>query len=345
MKGHVFAGAISWPRSACRRLGGFTLVELMVALTTGSVLLIGATTIYMQGRSTFRVTETFTRLQEDARFVLEAMEPDIRMASYFGLHSRPEYVQGRATPLEVVPAGLDVDGDCGVNWSINLAQPVDGDNNGYGWGGCPAWGDGAAAGADTLVVRRVAEDPVLAPDAGTLYLQSARFRESQLFVGPAVPAGFNSTTSASYRLITTGYYVSRSSDADASVPSLRRKTLIGTGTGPAVIDQELLPGVEDMQIEFGVDTDALETANRGSINRYVNPGDPIIDPTDPLFDANAQIIAVRVWLRIRADLAENGFFDDQNYIYADRDIGPLNDSFRRVLVSKTVFLRNARKMN
>lgn len=322
---------------------GFTLVELMVALAIGSVLLIGATTIYVQGRSTFRVTETVSRLQEDARYVIDTLEPDIRMASYFGLHSRPGRIKGRATPLEPVPPGLGVSDDCGTNWSINLVEFASGDNNGYGWNTCPAFGNGAQPDSDTLVIRRGAEDPDLVPASGTLYVQAARFQESQIFEGPIVPAGYNNVTSASYRLISNGYYVSQSSDADSTVPSLRMKTLVGTAAGPAVIDQEILPGVEDMQIQFGVDTDAVDTANRGSVNRYVNPGDPIIDPTDPLFDDDAEIIAVRIWLRIRSDLTENGFFDTTNYVYADQDVGPFNDSFRRIVVSKTIFLRNARQ--
>ena len=38
----------------------------------------------------------------------------------------------------------------------------------------------------------------------------------------------------------------------------------------------------------------------------------------------------------------NGFQDTTNYEYADQDVGPFNDAFRRVVVSKTVYLRNAR---
>lgn len=338
----LMSGPSADPRRQRRR--GFTLVELMVALATGSFLLIGATTIYMQGRTSFRVNETFARLQEDARYVLDTMEPDIRMASYFGLHARPERVAGRATPLQPVPPGLGVGSDCGVNWSINLSESIGGANGSYDWGGCAPYGAGARADADTLVIRRVAEDADFVPAAGTLYVQSARFRESQLFTGPAVPPGFAAASTASHRLVANGYYVSQSSDADAGLPSLRMKTLIGTAAGPRVDDVEILPGVEDMQVQFGVDTDLLDTTNRGSVNRYVNPGDPLIDPLDPLFDPNAQIIAVRIWLRIRADLAENGFIDDTNYVYADQDIAPINDNFRRIVVSKTIYLRNARKM-
>jgi type IV pilus assembly protein PilW len=328
-----------------RRLtSGFTLVELMVSLTIASFLMIGATTVYMQGRTTFRVTESISRLQEDARFALDTLEPDIRMTGYLGLRSRPDHVLGRATELQPTPAGLGVAGDCGPNWSINLDRLINGANNDYDWT-CAAFG-GEQPTADTLVIRRVAEDPDVVPAPGAMYVQSARFQDSQLFVGPVVPAGFAATTSASHRLVVNGYYVSQTSSISTPgnpIPSLRMKTLIGGPSGPQIEDREILPGVEDLQVQFGVDTDPIGTVNRGSVNRYVNPDDPIIDPNDAFFDPNAQIIAVRIWLRVRAERRENGFSDDNSYTYADQNVAPFNDAYRRVLVTKTIYLRNARK--
>jgi len=319
-------------------------VELMVSLTVSTFLLIGATTIYMQGRTTFQVAETLARIQEDALFVLDVMEPEIRMTNYFGMRARPDRIEGTATADDPVPMGLDVADDCGVNWSIDLEDEVSGTNNDYDWVGCPAFGDGAQPNSDTLVIRRTAEDSTAVPVTGTMYVQSARFRDGEIFVGPTVPTEFTGTGSASYQLITQGFYVSQSSDNNNALPSLRSKTLVGSAAGPVVVDQEILSGVEDMQVQFGVDTDAIGAANRGSINRYVNPDDPIIDPDDPAFIADAQILAVRIWFRIRAERAENGFSDDANYVYADQDVGPFNDGFRRILISKTVFLRNSRRI-
>jgi type IV pilus assembly protein PilW len=323
------------------RHAGMTLIELMVALAIGSFLMIGAVTVFMQSRTTFRVNESVARLQENARFVLDAIEPDIRMANYFGLTTRSSKIQGRATPAD--PPAFAVGNDCGVNWSVNLAAEVDGTNNGYGWA-CAPFGSAQAA-TDTLVIRRVAENPEAVPQANTLYVQSARFQDSQLFVGPTIPPGYVAASSQTHRLVVNGYYVSQNSTLDtagSNVSSLRVKTLIGGGGGVRVIDQEVLPGVEDMQIQFGVDTDALDTPNRGSVDRYVDPEDPIFDPLDPQFIPTAEILSVRVWLRIRAEQRENGFTDTTNYVYADQDVGPFNDPFRRVLVSKTIYLRNAR---
>src|SRR5690606_29311125 len=252
MKRRFLAGADRNARvGPMRSAAGMTLVELMVALAVGSFLLIGAITVFVQSRATFRVADSVSRLQENGRFVLDALEPDVRMASYFGLTTRPEKIVGRARPEDPASADFAVSGDCGHNWTIHLDAPIDGTNNGYAWD-CEAYGNEPAPDADTLVVRRVAEEPD-APAAGRLQVQSARFLDSELFVGAGVPAGFTTESSETYRLVVNGYYVSKTSTLstpDNLVPSLRVKTLID---GPKIEDREVLPGVEDMQVQFGID--------------------------------------------------------------------------------------------
>jgi type IV pilus assembly protein PilW len=145
--------------------------------------------------------------------------------------------------------------------------------------------------------------------------------------------------------VVNGYYVSQNSSLDTPgnpFPSLRRKFLQNGGGGATIADEEILPGVEDMQIQFGVDTDLEETAGRGVVDRYVNPDDAILDDTDPAFNPDAQILSVRVWLRLRAERRESGLPDDPGYVYADQAVGPFTDGFRRIVVTKTIYLRNAR---
>lgn len=323
-----------------------TLIELMVALAIGAFLMLGAITVFMQSRTAFRVTETMSRLQENARFALDSMEPDIRMAHFWGLTPRTYLIQGRAAPTDAAGIGAHT---CGNNWTLNLNESVQGTNNTYTWG-CAvstAAGGGIAAmpNSDTLVVRRAGED-ALAPaalTANTLYIQSTRSQLGQLFVGTAIPAGFNPATSETHRLLVTGYFVATGSSVPG-LPSLRRKVLQTDGT---VTEEELVVGVEDMQVEFGIDSDVPGTPvapnpNRGSIDRYVNPGDPVIDPTNAGFNPNAEILAVRVWLRLRGERRENGLVDPTNYQYADQNFGVFNDSVRRLVVSKTIYIRNAR---
>jgi type IV pilus assembly protein PilW len=316
-----------------RREAGMTLIELMVALAIGLFLLLGAITVYLQSRQTFQVNESIARLQENGRFALDALEPDIRMGHYWGLTTRTNKIQLRAAPGEM--SAIAVTNDCGDNWSIDLDAGFAATNGSYSWD-CGAYGDGAQASSDTLVVRRAAEEATATPVANTLYIQSARFQDSQLFVGATIPAGYSAATSESHELVVDGYYVSQSSALGDDIPSLRVKRL-GTGAaGPEVVDEEVLPGVEDMQVQIGVDTDAFGAPNRGSIDRYVNPGDAILANPD------VQVLAIRIWLRIRAERPEVGFTDDRSYTYADQDIDPPMDGYRRMVVSKTIYIRNAR---
>jgi hypothetical protein len=274
-------------------------------------------------------------MQENARFALEAMEPDIRMAHYWGLTTSTSNIANRAAPTAANGPGPD---GCGNNWTINLDEAVQGGNNAYTWA-C-ASGQPAQPNADTLIVRRVSEDPVV-PVAGGIHIQSVRGTgNSQIFVGTAIPGGFNAVTSQTHRLIVNGYYVTRASTVGANVPALRRQTLLANGTMlPG--GEELVAGIEDLQVQFGVDTNAPGDDDRGSIDRFVNPDDPMINPTAPGFNPDAVVLAVRVWLRVRAERPENGFVDTVNYVYADQNVGPFNDNFRRMVVSKTIYLRNA----
>ena len=323
------------------RGAGMTLIELMIALAIGSFLLLGAVTVFVQSRTTFRVSESISRLQENARFALDRLEADVRMAGFWGLSTRSNKIQGRARPAD--PAAFAVANDCRNNWAVHLDLAVAGSNNGYPAAACASRYSAAAQSfADTLVIRRAAVDPDPLPDRGTLYVQSARLGDGRLFIGQVVPPGYAAATSRSHRLVVNGYYVSQDSTVsqpDNPVPSLRVKTLIGTGGGPSIVDQEVLPGVEDLQVQLGIDTDVPGALNRGSVDRYVNFGSPLLDPA---LNPDTAVVAVRLWLRVRAERPEPGFVDTATYEYADQDVPAPGDRFRRVVVSKTIHLRNSR---
>jgi type IV pilus assembly protein PilW len=320
-----------------------TLIELMVALSIGSFLMIGAMKVFMESRAAYRINEAVARLEENARYVFDVIEPDIRMANYWGLAARSYSIENRAGP-EDAASPLAAAGDCGTNWSIDVEHAVAASNNGYGFA-CSAYGT-AMGTADTLVIRRVATPVVSSPAANTLYIRSSRGAAAALFQGPDLPAGFTEDGSESHALVVNGYYVDQSSsvfDSDGNpLPSLRRKTLQSGAGGPTIRDEEVLPGVEDLQIQFGVDTDTSGAAGRGIVDRYVNPDDAILDESDAAYNPEAEILAVRIWLRLRADLAERGLAVNPGFTYADQDTGAFDDDFRRMVISKTIYLRNER---
>jgi type IV pilus assembly protein PilW len=337
---------------------GVSLIELMVALTIGSLLIIGAVTVYTQSRTTYRVNETVARMQENARYALSMIEPDIRLANHWGLMSDPLLIVGAVgnSPM-AVPASAQ---SCGANFPIDLRLPVDGEDGVYALP-CAVdatTGVAAQAGADTLILRRASTDAVAA-DADRIQVYTTRQGgASRIFQAGAAPGPMVNDPlygpSAEVRnLVVRAYYIARQSSLGPNVPALRRKTLEGgPGLGPHFDDEEIMPGIEDMQVQFGLDTGADLNGDgvpddsdgngqpdffTGVATRYVNPGDPLVDGNPA--NGEAVVCAVRIWLRVRSETPEVGYVDAGPYVYAGVNFVP-NDNFRRMIVSRTIQIRN-----
>lgn len=69
---------------SARRQAGFSLVELMIAITLGLVVLLAVGSIYMGSRQTYRVQEDNARMQEAGRYALEVIGRSLRQAGADG---------------------------------------------------------------------------------------------------------------------------------------------------------------------------------------------------------------------------------------------------------------------
>ena len=327
---------------------GLSLIELMVSMAIGLFLLAGAISVLGKGRDLYRTNDESARLQETARYAMSTLEADLRVANYWGLMSRADLVENgpaldlanipAVDPAYALPGGLagyaGTINSCGAMWAVKLPAYVEANNNGYGLG-CAEFGAAAAA-ADQLTIRRASTQLItagaLAASAGQIKIQSSRV-QGTLFADGALPAGYDPTLSESRALVVNGYYVDQASNQDPATPSLRRKQLAFAAGAPAIQDQEIVPGVEDLQVEFGVDLNADQNSDF-----FVPPGTALA--------GGQEIVAVRVWLLVRAEQPEFSFTDTRTYTYADRVGGAAytpGDNFRRVLVSKTIALRNTRR--
>ncbi len=314
---------------------GLTMVELMVALAIGSFLIIGAIQIYNQSRQAFVINESIARVQETAQFAMDTLEADLRMASNWGRTSRPLTIEGSSISGTPNPLNLPAPPDCGANWALELLMTVDGDNNNYTLL-CPAQGGaGAQANSDVFTVRRATVLPV-APLDGQMQIQTTRI-QGRMFADGLIPGTFSAADSTTHNLIINTYYVAADSDLIPGAPALRRKSL-GVGVaGPIVIDEEVAPGVENLQIQLGIDVNEDNT-----VDRYVNPGDPVYDRDAAGFSPGARVMTARIWIVVRGITAEVGIQDTSDYEPGDVDLGVPGDNFRRMMVSKTILLRNAR---
>ena len=313
---------------------GVTMVELMVALAIGSFLMIGAIQVYSQSRQAYVINDSIARVQETAQFAMDTVEADLRMASNWGQNSRGSSIEGRAIVGDANPLALvGIPGTCGANWVLNISRPLEGTNNNYALP-CAANG-GAQANSDVITTRR-ATAAVMPLEAGRIQIQSTRI-QGQVFNNGIVPAAFDPLVSETHNLLVNSYYVSADSALIPGVPTLRRKTLTVTAGAATIDDQEVAPGIENMQLQFGVDVD-----NDNTVDRYVDPGDAIFNPADAAFIPGAVVITARIWLLVRSISVETGLADNRDYEPGDVDLGVYNDSMRRLLVSKTILLRNAR---
>jgi type IV pilus assembly protein PilW len=338
---------------------GLTLIELLVALSIGAFLIIGAVTVQSQTRKTFTVNENQARLQETARFALSVLESDIQLAGLYGYSNNPNGIKMQTSDglkdasvmrwdSDESATGGGIYDDCGKNQVFNMYWPIQAEDGDWKLG-CDPDPSGQIPGTDTLTVRRSGTEKV-APEKGRLQLFTDRlFPENQRFFDDgAIPAPYKEIDHRSevrdYFMRT--YYVAQDSEGRPNLPALRVKQISAAGGAADWDDQEVVRGVEDIQIELGVDPGApgadgaVEMQNgiasnvNGDVARYVTPGDDILK--------TGQVVAVRIWVRVRAEEAEQGFADQRVYKYASVDDFQPGDGFRRVVMSRTIFLRNSR---
>ncbi len=322
--------------AASRRDAGFGLVEALTALALGLFVIAAAVALHARASAALRVLDTHARMHETARQALAVIESDVRMAGYWGL--APSHENVSTHPSFTFPARCG-----GAPWATAVASPIDGTNNRYlGLANCVASAGGAQPGADVLIVRRASareitltSSTVPAAVRDEVLLMSTR-EQAQLFVpqdnGNAIPAGFPllaapgmGPPSELRSLLVHAYYVSVESSVGRSIPALRRKLLTG---GPNVSDEEIAPGVEDLQFRVGADMD-----DDGAIDGYFEPES---------LPAGASAVCVQLWLRLRSVERSGAAAAFTASSYADRTWPASNDGYARLLVTKTIHVRNSR---
>jgi hypothetical protein len=328
----------------------------MVAMALGLLLLAAFIAVVQRCREAFSTNESLAALQDNARHASSVILRDLEHAGFLGFSSAAaaRYVRGGVVLADGVelhqpdaahsvaavpglPAGAH---DCGVNYALDLDLAVQGTNDSYsspaGVTDCaptPSAG-GARPAADTLTVRHASLE-VTRPLAGRLQLYSRRFGSHDtvdLFADGRAPGPVD--TDAEVRdLEVRRYYIANDSVDRPGWPALRVKSLTEARGAAQFRDEEVLPGVEDLQVEFGI-RDPSDAEGRLS---FVAPDFPEL--------RERTLVAVRLWLRIRADRTEASFHDVRSLRYAGIEFvpDPGESRQRRLLLQRTVALRNWRE--
>lgn len=307
-----------------KRQSGITVVEILVGLALSLIILAGVMHIFINNKQTYRVQEAFARLQENGRFAINFMTKDLRMAGYMGCagktvgtpDNRADYYPNDGIADDV--ATFDGSGVRGYKYSD---LPIQLSNTSI------LSSSNVVDGTDIVQIKRASStgarvrllpgtnpnNTELKLDKNTAFGMFQQYdilfvsdcKTADIFITTgigsnagspyitlthAIPQNLSNTTNPYgedaevFKLINATYYVGLNS---ANEPALFRQSL---GNADTFITEELVEGVEDMQLLYGEDLDG-----DGTPNRYVDLDD--IPP--PVVDWN-NIVSIRIELGLRS---------------------------------------------
>ncbi len=328
------------------RQAGLSPVEILVALALGLFLTATVLQVYLANKQTYRVVNASARLQENARFGAEVMSREIRMAGYQGcagsarnitnqLQDSSSFLYDFGTAVQ----GFDATGT--NSWTPALDNSI----------------SSVLSGSDVLTIRGLfgreatitdSADPGNCENAALVVDDSDNLMQSDIVIagncgtaavfqistladtsvahaaGGSLPGNAGANLSACYagagtlgRLSTRSFYIR---DNAAGVSSLYRTDISGANTRT----EELIEGIEGMQVLYGIDTDS-----DSSINQFVSAADVA---------TWNQVSSVRVSLLLRSN-DDNLTTDAQPYYFNGSSTDPADRKLRSV-VTTTIGLRN-----
>src|SRR5690606_10300378 len=122
--------------------------------TIAIFLIGGAMAVYLTASSSRNVNDDVARMQENARYAMSVIKPDLRLAGFWGRTRLVGLLTGYAgstTPLS------GITGDCAALWYIDLARVVDASDDVNPYSATCLDDDEYLDGTDVLVVRHAAD--------------------------------------------------------------------------------------------------------------------------------------------------------------------------------------------
>ncbi len=317
---------------------GFSVVELMVALALSMTLAIAVVSVFTNNSYSFNQDENVSRMQDDARFALGEIAFDISMAGLWGdLH----------VPANVTPdANLAIVTDCGpageLNWMYRAVEAgtgeshslmaIDNATNADAVGQHSCF-DGAELqeGTDIVSIKRVAGAEAVPLNAGSVYLRSngtvGLLYRAPFPAAPTIPI---SAPMADWEFRPSIYYVRQFANTPGDgIPTLCRKVL--RGAGPTMMTECLATGIEDLQIEYGIDTS--------------EDGHPNLFVTNPALADIQSVVSARIFLLARTTDIDTRYTNTKTYSISNAPDYEPGDSFHRRVFSTTVSIQNIRSLS
>lgn len=339
---------------------GYSIVELMVSITIGLILLAGLVTLFAGNSRQRGEIERANEQTESGRYALQEISDDLRHAGYLGTFN-PGTVAGPNPQLLVAVAPPDA---CATNLATlttAMSVPVQGFYEGAGLtAACTALLQDLRANTDILVVRRASTcalgsagcDPQV---AGDVYFQAAGC-STQLTAGTYFAFDTNvgnltltqkdcATAAPIYQFRTHIYFVTNNDKAGDGIPTLKRAEL-GAGAFAIV---PLVEGVENLQLEYGLDTSVPTTGTPAVYTADPNTYTGCAPATCVGYWRNT--VTVKINVLARNITATQGYTDTKTYTLglsaagAANVVGPFNDGFKRHAYSTVAVLYNTAGRN
>jgi type IV pilus assembly protein PilW len=312
---------------------GFSLIELMIAITLGMVLVAGLSVLFSNSSQSGTEVNKSIRQIENGRYASELLAEDVNLAGYYGdlVTSGLSFVNSAPCATAVASLGWD-----------NAAQQVPVAVTGLAAAEAAALGclTDHKAGTSALIVRRV--DPTgIAPasvSAGNAYVQTSRCATDAFatrFIVSGTAADFLLKNQACsglnvvHRYVTRIYYVASCSECPGdTIPTLKRVELSGSQT----VVTSIAEGIDDIAFDY-----AFDTNGDGMADVYLTGLNVAVAATNTW----ANVIGIRLNLLSRATEPSAGYADGKTYdLGLSGTRGPFTDGFKRRAYTMTARLNN-----
>ena len=322
---------------------GFSLIELMVSAAIGLMVLAALATIFANTSRARAELQRSSQQIDNGRYAVDVLTEDLQLAGYFG--------ELNLSAVMVPPALPDLCAFTPADWAASMPIHLQGYDGGAAAPSCMP--STVKAGTDVVAVRRVRT--CIAGEAGCdavvatqPYLQVGLCGSAgnAYALGIAADAAFPhtlkdcATIAGRRRYVTHVYFIGNDNGSGASIPTLKRLELNGSG----YTEVALVEGIERVELEYGIDNDG-----DGSPDAYT------ADPTGFTYagcgscsaSANwANVVTAKLHVLSRALETSPGYVDVKTYaLGADAAgnplrVGPFNDGYRRHVYSAAVRIMN-----
>lgn len=332
---------------------GFGLVELMISVALGLLITVGILQVFLASKDSHRMQKALSEVQEGGSYAVHFLKEDIRMAGYMGCASIDSVslnLRAEAPPSDVVFTAdtvlVGVDNHVASN---ALGAAAGSDSITIRRGSVPSARLSASMASESANVQvelnqiaAVQGDYLMISDC----LSSDLFRASSVASSNTVMAiGHADSTNSSANLSkpygseaevfafeSVVYFIRDTGRTNAQGGAInglfvQRRSLGSGGAAPVAV--ELIEGVENMQLNYGEDTDGDL-----KINRYVSAAG---------VSDWGSVLSVKIELLLSANsggvVGESGALSEQELEFSGASVNNIDGRYRRA-ISSVVAIRN-----